>query len=259
MATRIDSERALVLAPHTDDGELGCGGTISRLLEEGVDVYYIAFSTCRTSLPEGWEPDTLEKEIRAATLHLGIRPERLVLLDFEVRRFDRFRQEILETLVRLKRQIQPDLVFLPCLQDMHQDHVVIATEGLRAFKHSTVLAYELPWNNITFSTQCFIALEERHVARKAEAIKCYASQQHRPYADPGFIHGLARTRGVESGHRHAEAFQVIRWNIACPSMPLGEAESSLAQERELVRRRRVMPVLVRGETGIEVPVEAAGV
>ena len=99
MANRIDAERALVLAPHTDDGELGCGGTMCRLLEQGVDVYYAAFSTCRRSLPEGCPPDTLEKEVRAAMLRFGMRSDRLILFDFDVRRFDRVRQEILEELV----------------------------------------------------------------------------------------------------------------------------------------------------------------
>lgn len=217
MASQLTAKRAFVLAPHTDDGELGCGGTIARLIEEGVDVYYVAFSTCRTSLPEGWPPDTLEREVRAATATLGMRSDRLIVLDFEVRRFDKTRQEILEAIVRLKKAFEPDLVFLPCPQDMHQDHVVVATEGIRAFKHCTVMAYELPWNNLTFSTQCFVSLEERFIARKLEAVECYASQRRRPYADPEFIRGLARTRGVESGNRYAEAFQVVRLNLSIRS------------------------------------------
>ncbi len=241
MINGIDAERAFVLAPHTDDGELGCGGTIARLLEEGVDVFYVAFSTCRKSLPPDMAPDTLEREVRAATLRLGIPPDRLILFDFEVRCFDRARQEILETLVRLKQEHQPDLVFLPCPQDMHQDHVVMATEGIRAFKQCTVLAYELPWNNITFSTQCFVALGERHISRKVEAIKCYESQQQRAYADPTFIRGLARTRGVESGHHYAEAFQVIRWNIACSPSVSDDLVPGIARERETARHRRIVP------------------
>src|SRR6185437_5104743 len=51
--------RALVLAPHTDDGEFGCGGTMARLVEEGADVRYVAFSIATRSLPEGFPPDTL--------------------------------------------------------------------------------------------------------------------------------------------------------------------------------------------------------
>ena len=65
-------EKALVLAPHTDDGELGCGGTMARLVEGGCDVRYVAFSIATRSLPPGFEPDTLAREVRAATAELGI-------------------------------------------------------------------------------------------------------------------------------------------------------------------------------------------
>jgi N-acetylglucosamine malate deacetylase 1 len=253
MPRRLNAERAFVLAPHTDDGELGCGGTIARLLEEGVDVYYVAFSTCRNSVPDGWAPDTLEKEVRAATLRLGMQPDRLIVLDFEVRRFDPGRQDILDTLIRLKREMEPDLVFLPCPQDMHQDHVVVATEGIRAYKHATVLAYELPWNNITFSTQCFVALEERHIVRKLDAVECYTSQQNRPYADPEFIRGLARTRGVESGNLYAEAFQTVRLNISPAPVSLSAAPASAADgRRPIARRRRPVPQVVRELEAIDV-------
>ena len=63
----IKFDRVLVLAPHTDDGELGCGGSIAKFLEQGKEVYYAAFSLCRRSLGEGLVPDTLEIEVKAAT------------------------------------------------------------------------------------------------------------------------------------------------------------------------------------------------
>src|SRR5882672_12655752 len=50
-------QRALVLAPHTDDGEFGCGGTMARLVEAGADVRYVAFSIATKSLPDGFAPD----------------------------------------------------------------------------------------------------------------------------------------------------------------------------------------------------------
>ena len=59
--------RVLVLAPHTDDGEFGCGGTMARLAEGGADVRQIAFSIASRSLPEGFAPDTLVHESRAAS------------------------------------------------------------------------------------------------------------------------------------------------------------------------------------------------
>ena len=69
-------KKALVLAPHTDDGEFGCGGTMARLVEAGCDVRYVAFSIATRSLPPGFPPDTLAKEVREATAELGIPDER---------------------------------------------------------------------------------------------------------------------------------------------------------------------------------------
>ena len=124
MAKRIEAERALVLAPHTDDGELGCGGTICRMLEEAVDVYYVAFSTCRRSLPEGCPPDTLEREVRAATLQLGMGSDRVILFDFDVREFDRARQAILDELVRVgKKGIVsfPNFAYWPMREMLYEE------------------------------------------------------------------------------------------------------------------------------------------
>lgn len=204
---------ALVLAPHTDDGELGCGGTIARLLGEGTDVYYVAFSICTRSLPPSLPPDTLEKEVKVATKILGIPPQNLILYDFDVRRFKEFRQDILEELIKIRTKINPDLVFLPTPADIHQDHQVISEEGLRAFKHTSVLGYELPWNNLSFSTECFIKLESTHVESKVKALNAYESQKHRSYLNENFIRSLATIRGVQITSLYAEAFEVIRWVI----------------------------------------------
>src|SRR4030095_9281339 len=89
-------ERVLVLAPHTDDGEFGCGGTMARLVEEGADVRYVAFSIATRSLPEGFPPDTLAREVREATAELGIPESQLTVHDFEVRTFPDRRQDIPE-------------------------------------------------------------------------------------------------------------------------------------------------------------------
>lgn len=204
-------ERILVLAPHTDDGELGCGGTIARFIEEGRDVYYVAFSTARTSVTPDFPDNILETEVRAATEILGIPEENLILFDYPVRRFPEHRQSILENLIKLREEIKFDLIFVPSLNDIHQDHQVIAQEGLRAFKRHTILGYEEPWNNITFETRNFIPLEERHVEKKIEALRCYKSQMHRKYLDEAFIWSLARTRGTQIEGGYAEAFEVLRW------------------------------------------------
>lgn len=206
-----DFNRILILAPHTDDGEFGCGGSIARLIEEDKEVYYVAFSTAEDSVPDGFPKNILEIEVREATKILGINPNNLIIYKFQVRKLNYVRQEILEELVRMKNKINPDLVFIPSPNDLHQDHYTVAMEGMRAFKQVSILGYELPWNNITFHTQAFTKLEESHIMRKIEALKAYKSQQNRYYANEDFIRSLAITRGTQISVKYAEAFEVIRW------------------------------------------------
>lgn len=201
----------LILAPHTDDGEFGCGGTIAKLIEECPNVYYAAFSLAEESVPEGYPRNILETEVKEATKVLGILPSNLLIFRYKVRHFANHRQEILEDLVQLNKNINPDLVFMPCLHDLHQDHSTIAIEGLRAFKKNSILAYEIPWNNLNFATQCFNKLEERHLIKKIEALDKYNSQKGRNYASEEFIRSLARTRGTQIGSQFAEVFEVLRW------------------------------------------------
>ncbi len=203
-------ERVLVLAPHTDDGEFGSGGTMARLVEAGADVRYVAFSTATKSLPDGFPPDALAREVTEATAELGIPEDKLTVHDFEVRTFPDRRQEILELLIALWEEWRPDVVLQPSHHDIHQDHQVVAAEGLRAFKRTTILGYEIPWNNFNFDYQAYFALERAHLERKVAALSKYASQQHRRYADPEYIWNIARTHGINVNREYAEVFQVYR-------------------------------------------------
>ena len=202
--------RALVLAPHTDDGEFGCGGTTARLVEAGCEVRYVAFSIATRSLPPGFAPDTLAREVREATAALGIPESGLTVHDFDVRTFPERRQDILELLVALWEDYRPDVVFQPSHHDVHQDHQTVAQEGLRAFKRTTILGYEIPWNNFNFSYGAYLALEERHIDRKVAAVQCYASQQHRRYANEEYIRNLASVHGTNVNRAFAEVFEVYR-------------------------------------------------
>jgi N-acetylglucosamine malate deacetylase 1 len=205
-----DIERALVLAPHTDDGEFGCGGTMARLVEAGAEVRYVAFSIATRSLPDGFAPDTLAREVREATAELGIPEAQLTVHDFDVRTFPEHRQEILELLIAIWNDWAPDCVFMPSVHDVHQDHQTIAQEGLRAFKRTTVLGYEIPWNNLDFSYQAYFALQRSHMERKVAALEKYASQHHRRYANAEYVWSLARTHGINVNRDYAEVFQVYR-------------------------------------------------
>jgi N-acetylglucosamine malate deacetylase 1 len=205
--------KILILAPHTDDGEFGCGGTISRFIEEEKEIFYAAFSTAEESVPEPWPKDILKTEVKEATKRLGILQNNTLIYSFKVRELSYHRQEILEEMVKLKRTICPDLVFLPSSNDVHQDHSTISIEGIRAFKNTSILGYEIPWNNPQFKTEAFVILTEEHINKKLYALDAYDSQKGRSYANEEFIRSLARTRGVQIDSRYAEAFEVIRWVI----------------------------------------------
>jgi len=206
----LNFKRALVLAPHTDDGEFGCGGTISKLIDSGTEVYYAAFSACQQSVLPDFPSDILIEEVKKATRVLGVKSENLILYDYEVRTFNFHRQEILDDILKLKNDIEPDLVFMPSINDIHQDHFTISNEGMRAFKWSSLLCYELPWNNFNFNSGCFINLSENEINKKLDALSKYESQAHRPYANADFIRSLAKVRGVQSGNEYAETFEIVR-------------------------------------------------
>jgi LmbE family N-acetylglucosaminyl deacetylase len=199
----------LVLAPHTDD-EFGCAGTVIRLIENCAKVYYYALSRCEESVPKGLPRDILVGECKQCVSALGIPEENVKIGEFKVRHFPRDRQEILESLVKLNRELKPDLVLLPSNFDKHQDHHTVSEEGFRAFKYSTILGYELPQNLISFNNSAFVSLTEEQLEQKIIAISTYKSQDFRNYSREEFVRGLAKVRGVQCNVTYAEAFEVVR-------------------------------------------------
>lgn len=102
------------------------------------------------------------------------------------------------------------MVLLPAVSDVHQDHQVIHQEGLRAFKNTTFVGYELPWNNYSFRTNFFMRLTKNQLKKKTEALKEYKSQSHRNYMQEDFIQSLAKVRGVQCNNMYAEAFEIYK-------------------------------------------------
>jgi N-acetylglucosamine malate deacetylase 1 len=211
----IETRRVLVLAPHTDDAELGCGGTMARWSDEGADISVAVFSTAEQSLPAGSDPHRLRNECHRSLDELKIPTENRHVFEHPVREFGYHRQEILEQMVVLARELRPDVVLTPSGADVHQDHAVIHQESLRAFKHLTLMGYEMPWNNITFPTHAFVVLTDAHLRRKWAALSRYESQIEvgRPYFRLETIESIARVRGLQMKTEFAEAFEMIRMKL----------------------------------------------
>tara|TARA_Y100000817_G_scaffold25848_1_gene18354 strand:+ start:4240 stop:4866 length:627 start_codon:yes stop_codon:yes gene_type:complete len=207
-------KKAVILAPHPDDGEFSSGGTINRfILEKKYEFWYIAFSPCTASIPDNLDDEVLFEELNNAIGHLGIGLDNIQTHNIPVRNFPDYRQKILDILIDFKNSINPDLVLLPSSNDIHQDHTVIHNEGVRAFKNVSILGYEIPWNNFDFSNRLFIKLKQKHLDAKWSAIKQYKSQKFRKYNDRSVFDSLARLRGSQINTKYAESFEIIRWII----------------------------------------------
>jgi LmbE family N-acetylglucosaminyl deacetylase len=207
-------KNVLILSPHTDDAEMGCGGSIYRFIQEKKNIYWIVFSTAEDSIPKNLPINILITEFEEVMRNLNLKESNYLIKNFKVRNLMEHRQEILEILIKIKNTFHPDLVIGPSLNDFHQDHNVIANEMIRAFKtSSSIICYELPWNHIKFDTQFFITLTDEHIAKKWSLLETYKSQfvVGRHYFSEDFVRGLAFTRGAQVSEKFAEAFEVIRW------------------------------------------------
>lgn len=205
-------KKILALAPHVDDVEVGCGATISKFIDEGKELFYVAFSLAKESIPKGFSKNSTIIENKNSMRVLGIESKNLTVLNYKVRNFLKVRQDILEVMINLRRNINPDLVFTPSSYDIHQDHNVIYMETYRAFKHISILGYELIQNTQKFNNNMFISISSDNLKKKIKSIQEYKSQKIKPYMSSKIIKSLALIRGVQSNNQFAESFEVIRWN-----------------------------------------------
>lgn len=193
--------RILALSPHTDDVELGAGGTLTKLIQQGAIAHVVAFSTGYAAEDEFW-----------ASMHtLGV--SEATVWNFENKKYYLSRQVILDMLIKLGSAFCPDTILVPSTNDIHQDHQVATIEAQRAFRHCTILGYELPRNTVAapFRSLCFSGLSEQHIDLKIEALALYESQSGHKYMQGEIIRSLARVRGLQIGVKYAEAFEVLKW------------------------------------------------
>lgn len=166
----IKNKNILVLSPHTDDETLGCGGFINKLSNDN-QIHIVCFSYC--------DKEELKKEFFKATKILD-KNVKTKILEYKVRYFDR--QKVLDDLIKIKKEIKPDIIICPSSYDVHQDHLVIYNESVRAFKDKTILGYCHIWNTIGISDlRLTIDLDENNIKAKNLAMNEYKTQNHRQY------------------------------------------------------------------------------
>lgn len=220
----------LAIAPHADDETLGCGGTLARLAREGHDVTVAVLTGHGETEPhplwarETWT--TVRAEAERATERLGV--ARLWFREVPAARVaEQPPYELNRVCVEIAREVQPDVVYVPFLYDLHKDHREIFHAMSTVWRPSgplgrsirAVYAYETVsethWNTAYlepgFVPNVYVDISETLEA-KLEALGCYVSQV-RPFPDARSIESVraqAVWRGCQVGMKAAEGFVLVR-------------------------------------------------
>jgi LmbE family N-acetylglucosaminyl deacetylase len=196
--------RVLALGAHADDIEIGCGGTILRLVADhpGLLVDWVVLSGHGERAAEA-------ADSAAAFLH-GAGEARVRVERFRDGFFPYDGGAVKELFERLKGEVDPDLVLTHRLEDRHQDHRLVAELTWNTFRHHLILEYEVPkYEGDLGHPGLFVPLTAALCERKVELLrKCFPSQAGRAWFTDDTFWALLRLRGVESGapSRYAEAF-----------------------------------------------------
>jgi LmbE family N-acetylglucosaminyl deacetylase len=199
-----DSLRLLCLGAHCDDIEIGCGGTILRLIESypRVSVRWLVFASNPTRRAEA--------SASAESFLQGVEERRVEVLAFRDGFFPYVGGEIKDVFEGLKAEPPPDIVFTHYRQDRHQDHRVISDLAWNTFRSHLILEYEIPkYDGDLGSPNFFVPLDEPVVARKIDTLlSTFQSQSGKQWFFDDTFRALLRLRGIECGasSRYAEAF-----------------------------------------------------
>lgn len=205
------AQKILIISAHADDMEIGCGATVHKLAKQEKEIYSLILSLNMKGASAAFTKENITAEVHKSASILGLKKENIFIENFENRIFPRQRQEILDCLWEYNRKLNPDVVFTSALDDMHQDHVIVAQESFRAFKHTNLLSYGFDWNRLEKAVDFYSVISEEDLQKKIEATLSYKSQADgRSYFSEEYIRSWAIARGVEIKERYAEAFQNIR-------------------------------------------------
>jgi LmbE family N-acetylglucosaminyl deacetylase len=141
---------------------------------------------------------------------LGVTEDRDIVETFETRKFPDARQEILEYLLKLRREFKPDIIFVHSERDIHQDHNVVTQEALRAFRGITVLVFDVVRSSYGFFPHFLVKVTEEDVEKKIEALSQYKTYHDKYYFDPTLLRATMVRHGALAECDFAEGFDILR-------------------------------------------------
>jgi LmbE family N-acetylglucosaminyl deacetylase len=194
----------LCLGAHSDDIEIGCGGTLLRLLEDHPEstVVWVVFSA------RGRRKQEALKSAHTLLRHAGT--ARIITKAFKESFFPYHGEAIKDCFEDLKSTVSPDLIFTHYREDFHQDHRIISELTWNTFRKHQILEFEIPkYDGDLGRPNFYVPLTAKYVREKVDVLmRVFSSQQVRPWFSEDTFFSLMRLRGVEanSSEKHAEAF-----------------------------------------------------
>jgi LmbE family N-acetylglucosaminyl deacetylase len=202
----------LCLGAHSDDIEIGVGGTVLTLMSKGVqlDVHWCVLSAVGERALEARN---------SAQSFLSMASSRAIALgEFEDSMFPSQSREIKAWLLGIRDLVDPDVIFTHSRDDQHQDHSEVSRLTSNVFRNHLILEYEIPkWDGDLCRRNSYVALGEDILHQKVtHLLDHFATQRSKDWFDADTFTGLARLRGVEcrAPERFAEAFTIRKLSLA---------------------------------------------
>jgi LmbE family N-acetylglucosaminyl deacetylase len=198
-------KRVLFIGAHPDDIELGAGALLHHIAPRS-DVMCVTLSDNQKNL----QLKSVVEEQYASMNVLGVPREKVVVEKFITRNFPDARQDILEYMLKLRGDFQPEIIFVHSKQDVHQDHNVITDEALRAYRGITVLGYDVIRSSYGFFPHFLAEVSEEDVNKKIEALLQYKTYADKYYFSPELLRAIMVRHGSLAECPFAEGFDILR-------------------------------------------------
>jgi len=198
-------KRVLFLGAHPDDIELGCGALLHHIVNQ-TDVLCVTLSDNQKN-PD--LKDVRDEHFKSMTI-LGVPLEKVLFGPFTTRVFPDARQEILEYFLNLRRDFRPDLIFVHSKQDVHQDHLTMTDEALRAFRGITLLGFDVVRSSYGFFPHFLVEVNEEDVNKKIEALSEYKTYRDKYYFNSELTRAIMLRHGALAEIPFAEGFDILR-------------------------------------------------
>lgn len=213
---RFYGKKVCFIGAHPDDIELGCGALIHHI-QPRTELLCVTLSNNQKNPLLN---NLVDEHYRSMAV-LGVPDKSVVLGTFETRRFPHFRQEILEYMIELNHNFEPDIIFVHTKADIHQDHGTITQEALRAFRGKTVLGYDVLRSSYGFFPNFLVDVTEEDVEKKIAALAEYKTYASKYYFDPKITRATLIRHGALSERPYAEGFDILRviGSFGCQDSP----------------------------------------